>query len=50
MKDSGYDMKYNRYALSGGNKLVLTSPSPYIVERGNGGLTGKYLSLGVSNG
>jgi hypothetical protein len=43
-------MRYNKGSFSGRNKLVLTSPSPYIVERGNGGITEKYFSPGGNNG
>jgi hypothetical protein len=50
MKASGYKMHYNKRSFSGGNKLILTRPSPYIVERGYGATTGKYFSQGGING
>ena len=33
-------MCYNKRSFYGGNKLILTRPSPYIVERGYGAVTG----------
>ena len=43
-------MRYNKRSFYGGNKLTLTRPSPYIVERGYGAVTRKYFSRGGNNG
>lgn len=43
-------MYYDKRSFYGGNKLILTNPSPYIVERGYGATTGKYFSPGGNNG
>jgi hypothetical protein len=43
-------MKYIKGSFYGGNKLILTRPSPYPTERGNSGMTRKYFSQGGNNG